>query len=147
VSIEVFGEHEYSVALAAIAARVDVATGHATHEAAKHVQTHAHELLTQRSHARGTPTPSPPGSPPARISGDLAGSVKAHDPERHELGHWSAETAPDTPYAAIQEHGGHAGRGGASHLPARPYMAPAVEHSKPQIAAGYYEAWAAAIVA
>lgn len=145
MSIEVFGEGAYDAHLAALAVKVDVATGHATHEAAYHVEARAHELLNQRSHARGTPTPSPPGSPPARISGDLAKSVKAHDPHREGLGHWSAETAPDTPYAAIQEVGGHAGRAGASHIPPRPYMAPAVEQSKSQIWATYYEAWAAAL--
>lgn len=145
MSIEVFGEAAYDAHLAALAVKVDVATGHATHEAAYHVETKARELLNQRSHTRGTPTPSPRGDPPARISGDLAKSVRAHDPERHELGHWSAETVPNTPYAAIQEWGGNAGRGGSSHIPPRPYMAPAVEYSKPQIWATYYEAWAAAV--
>ena len=31
--------------------------------------------LTEKSHARGTRTPAPPGGPPAMESGDLAGSV------------------------------------------------------------------------
>lgn len=145
MSIEVFGAREYEAALVALAARVDVATGHATGEAAKHVRDKAKELLTQRSHARGTPTPSPPGQPPAKISGDLAGSMTASDPTQQGIGHWLAETAPHTVYAAIQEHGGNAGRGGASYLPPRPYMAPAVEQSTAEIVAGYLEAWAAAV--
>jgi phage gpG-like protein len=78
--------------------------------------------LTQRSHARGTPTPSAPGTPPAKISGALAGSVTA-TPAAGGGGVWTAYAGPHgIVYAAIQHRGGNAGRNHATHLPPRPYM-------------------------
>lgn len=79
--------------------------------------------LSLRSHARGTPTPSAPGTPPARISGALHGSVKASSPTGGG-GVWRAHVGPHgVVYAAIQNFGGVAGRNHASHLPPRPYTA------------------------
>ena len=77
--------------------------------------------LSQRSHGRGTPTPSAPGTPPARISGALHGSVQASSPSGGG-GVWRAHVGPHgVVYAAIQNFGGVAGRGHHSHLPPRPY--------------------------
>jgi phage gpG-like protein len=79
--------------------------------------------LSMRSHARGTPTPSAPGTPPARISGRLGGSVTA-SPATGGGGVWRAHSGPHgVVYAAIQQHGGVAGRNHTSHLPPRPYTA------------------------
>jgi hypothetical protein len=79
--------------------------------------------LGQRSHGRGTPTPSAPGTPPARISGALQGSVTA-SPATGGGGVWRAHSGPHgVVYAAIQNAGGVAGRNHASHLPPRPYQA------------------------
>lgn len=79
--------------------------------------------LSMRGHARGTPTPSAPGTPPARISGRLAGSVTA-SPATGGGGVWTAHSGPHgVVYAAIQNYGGIAGRHHASHLPPRPYTA------------------------
>lgn len=78
--------------------------------------------LGQRSHGRGTPTPSAPGTPPARISGALQGSIHAAPPAGGG-GYWYAYVGPrGVVYAGIQQHGGEAGRNHASHLPPRPYM-------------------------
>jgi phage gpG-like protein len=78
--------------------------------------------LGQRSHPRGTPTPSPPGQPPARIGGHLQGSVTALPPSGGG-GVWTSVVGPHgVVYAAIQQFGGVAGRNHASTLPPRPYM-------------------------
>jgi phage gpG-like protein len=78
--------------------------------------------LARRGHAPGTPTPSPPGQPPARVSGALAGSVTA-SPATGGGGIWRAYQGPHgIVYAAIQNFGGVAGRGHHSVLPPRPYM-------------------------
>lgn len=90
------------------------------------------------------PSPSPPGTPPARVTGTLARSVQTTDPVR--VGEASAEVsvAPHTVYARIQNYGGviharhltRAGRPGflrwedksgvhyrhSVTLPPRPYM-------------------------
>lgn len=78
--------------------------------------------LGLRSHPRGTPTPSAPGTPPARISGRLRDSVMPELPTGGG-GVWTSLMGPHgVVYAAIQQRGGVAGRNHASHLPPRPYM-------------------------
>lgn len=86
--------------------------------------------LTRRSHPPGTPTPSPPGQPPARISGLLAGSVAAETPQGGG-GVWRARVGPHgVVYAAIQQYGGRAGRHHASDLPPRPYLATSPQRAR-----------------
>jgi len=81
--------------------------------------------LSRSSHPAGTPTPSPPGSPPSLISGQLRRSVKMTRLEPTGNGQWTATVGGTTVYARIQELGGWAGKGHKSHLPPRPYVAPA----------------------
>jgi phage gpG-like protein len=79
--------------------------------------------LSMRGHSRGTPTPSAPGTPPARVSGRLAGSVTA-SPASGGGGVWTAHSGPHgVIYEAIQNYGGVAGRNHTAHLPPRPYTA------------------------
>lgn len=65
--------------------------------------------LTALSHPRSTRTPSPPGEPPAKISGKLAGSVRplgASLSRAAPSGDSAARSvAASTPYAASQERG------------------------------------------
>jgi len=78
--------------------------------------------LGRRSHPPRTPTPSPPGQPPARISGRLQRSITAGAPTGGG-GVWRVAVSPrGVVYAAIQQRGGRAGRNHASDLPPRPYM-------------------------
>lgn len=81
--------------------------------------------LSRSSHSRGTPTPSPPGSPPAIITGSLRRSVITQPPTGGG-GVWSAAGGPTIVYSRIQELGGRAGRGHRTVLPPRPYVRPAV---------------------
>lgn len=78
--------------------------------------------LGKSSHAPGTPTPSTPGSPPAMITGRLRDSVTVREVDP---GH--VQVGGTTAYARIQELGGSSGREGGTHLPPRPYLAPAWE--------------------
>lgn len=99
--------------------------------------------LSQKSHARGTPTPSAPGTPPARISGRLEGSI-ATTPATGGGGTWTAYAGPrGVVYAAIQNYGGQAGRHHASHLPPRPYMG--VDEALPRISQAAQSAFYRAI--
>jgi hypothetical protein len=83
-------------------------------------------LLSLRSHAKGTPTPSPAGQPPAKISGRLGRSVIADRPARVGAFRWRTRVGPrNVPYARIQDKGGVAGNGAV--LPPRPYAEPTAQ--------------------
>lgn len=86
------------------------------------------EGLNKRSHPRGTPTPSPPGQPPAKISGRLRDHMVVVPARQAGAHRWVATAGSDgqLPYDRIQNQGGVAGRNHASTLPPRPYISPPV---------------------
>ncbi len=102
-----------------------------------------HEHLTDVtlrlfSHPRFTRTPSPPGRPPALVTGTLRRSVRVEPAVPQGPGRAMSSVAPHTVYARIQEVGGDVhvvrarvltdGRsffGKHVRIPARPYMRPA----------------------
>lgn len=121
---------------------VQEAAFNATLDSAQEVKDQTQLLLSFEWHAPFTKTPSPPGSPPASISGELAASVLVTDDGE------SAFVGPTTDYGRIQELGGfmqghpmmhwqeppgvwHHSRGHS--LPERPYLKPALEESLPKI--------------
>lgn len=89
------------------------------------------DILERRSHARGTPTPSAPGQPPAKISGHLRDNIIVTLPRQAGAYRWVAGAGPDgVVYARIQNQGGITGRGHRTVIPPRPYMLPAVTASR-----------------
>lgn len=82
----------------------------------------ARAQLSRSSHQAGTPSPSPPGEPPAMVTGRLRDSVSVQT-----LGEGVVQVGATTRYARIQELGGTSGPGGATELPSRPYLIPAWE--------------------
>lgn len=83
--------------------------------------------LTTSSHKKGTPTPSRAGDPPSLVTGTLRRSVKTTPAIPLGTGAWQASVGPTAVYSRIQELGGECGRGGLTRLPARPYLAPALQ--------------------
>lgn len=83
------------------------------------------QMLNRRRHSPGTPSPSPAGQPPARITGDLQRSLLVSLPHSGGPARWVVKMGPTAPYGRIQERGGRTGRRHATTLPPRPYMAPA----------------------
>lgn len=75
-------------------------------------------LTKYEKHKRGTPTPSPPGEPPAQVSMDLRRSVRAFPAVKIGHGKYSGYVEPVMPYARYQELG-------TATMPARPFMRPA----------------------
>lgn len=124
ISVNVQGADQLAAALDRIALRVRSATRSGTKESNRVVQRRAFVQLSRYSHPRGTPTPSPPGEPPARISGHLRGGLSPTGPYPTGAG-FGAKLGPTAVYARIQELGGRAGRNHSVTLPPRPYMRPA----------------------
>lgn len=125
VGLHVTGIDELRTALERMAARVNAAAPAAVGMATEMVEAAAMANLSRYSHPPGTPTPSPPGHPPARVTGRLRGSFEIAGPTPQGRAVWRAVVGPTAVYARIQELGGVAGNGAV--LPARPYLRPTVE--------------------
>lgn len=128
--------------LSAVAAKIAVANKLAITLAANILKKNTQTGLALRSHPRGTPTPSPPGDAPALVTGALRRSIDVQIQSSAVLA--TAQIGPTIIYGRIQELGGSAGRGHAAHLPARPYMKPALEYSIPEMGEAVRSAWLSA---
>jgi hypothetical protein len=110
----------------------------------KHFDTEVKSVELRRfTHAAGTRTPSPPGSPPALVTGRLRSSFQIKP--AYSIGdfRWKSSDRPSVVYARIQEYSGDifpvtakylAWRTASGmhfaksvYLPARPYMRPAIQ--------------------
>lgn len=141
MGIEWTGLTELEAALGAVPERLGEASLEGLREGAELAVQETQRLLDQKSHSRHTRTPSRPGEPPARVSGALRDSVHHSQPTPVGPGMFLVSVESDQDYSAIQEKGGTAGRGGRSHLPARPYMKPAVEHVAALVVEMLAKAW------
>jgi len=99
------------------------------------------DQLMLKEHAKGTPTPSAPGEPPAMITGGLKASVRIEPPRILSPGLVKGRVGPTKPYSRIQELGGEAGHG--AKLPKRPYLKPALALALAQIQLAFIAAWSA----
>lgn len=144
VGVSVEGVDEFVSALDALQQRLRLATRKATGDGIKLLQRRAHSRLSRYYHPRNTPTPSPPGEPPARISGHLRGSLKPTGPIPTGGG-FTGQLGPTAVYSRIQELGGRAGRNHSVTLPPRPYLEPTVRDSRNDLRRLYVEAWSRAM--
>lgn len=132
-------------ALQGIGARVVAATPEGLNRAAHHLEAQIKVELSRTSHPPGTPTPSPPGSPPSLITGALRRSIQVEGAQPTGPGRWTAAVGTGLVYSRIQELGGVTGRGHRTRLPARPYMAPGLATALPGMGAFIEQAWADAL--
>jgi hypothetical protein len=144
VSVQHSGEQAWRDALSLMAIRVDRATARATTTAVRLVERSTRVYLLTYQHPPGTPTPAPPGGPPARVSGDLVRSMHSERTRFIRRAVYSGETGPRTAYGRIQELGGHAGRNHRVRLSARPYLKPRTRAELVRITFTYRDAWAEA---
>lgn len=144
ITIAVEGVDEFAAALDALQQRLHSATRKATGDGIKLLQRRAHSRLSRYYHPPNTPTPSPPGEPPARISGHLRGSLKPTGPVPI-AGGYTGSLGPTAVYSRIQELGGQAGRNHSVTLPPRPYLAPTLRDSRNDLRRLYVEAWSRAM--
>ncbi|MBM9509995.1 hypothetical protein [Actinacidiphila acididurans] len=144
VGISVDGVEEWAAAVDALGQRMQSATRAATRDAMKIVQRGAFSRLSRYYHPPGTPTPAPPGGPPARINGHLRGSLSPTGPRPTGTG-YTGQLGPTAVYSRIQELGGQAGRNHSVTIPPRPYLAPTVRDARDAIRRQYVAAWARAM--
>lgn len=140
LEIHLSGIDEVRAVLLEAVGRADELTKVATVTGLAILERGAKEKLRKTSHTKRTPTPSSPGSPPSLISGALMRSVTTRGPVGGG-GTWTGSVGPTTIYGRIQELGGVTGRHHAVTLPARPYMKPLLEESKPELHGVYTTAW------
>lgn len=132
-------------ALEAKTLKMRSATALATRRALSLIERNTKQKLRTHTHRENEPTTSPPGDPPAWVTGTLARSVSVEGPTPIGAATWRGRVGPTAVYGRIQELGGSAGRGAT--LPARPYMQPAFDDSLQEIHRIFREAWTAAILA
>lgn len=127
---------EEMVAAASAAAKVAVTTG------GHLIEAEAKRQLSLTSHTQGTVTPSAPGEPPALVSGTLRRSIRVTTPEATGPTGWTISVGPTAVYGRVQELGGDTGAYD-SHLPARPYLKPALDNviADGSLPACYVTAW------
>ena len=146
-AVEVIGITQLIGALEGMVASLNKATKTATAQAAHLLEREIKTTLATTSHPRGTPTPSNPGEPPSLVTGTLRRSITVKGPVPLGMGRWEAQIGPTAVYGRIQELGGVTGRGGATVLPARPYVRPS--YAKLAVTGAlanlYHSAWRAAI--
>lgn len=141
--ITLAGVAEFRKALDEIVARASAASRMAVTTGGHLIEAEAKRQLGLKSHVAGTPTPSAPGEPPALVTGTLRRSIRVTAPEAKGPTGWTISVGPSAVYGRIQELGGDTGRGGATHLPPRPYMDPALAKvlADGTLAACYATAW------
>jgi hypothetical protein len=133
---------EVDAALRALTRRGHKAARKAGHDIAEDAQLVARALLTHKSHPPATKTPAPPMTPPAMVSGRLAGQVRVVGPTGSAEGYVVHKVGPTgVVYARIQELGGVTGAGYRTKLPPRPYMLPSWRQVKPWVPRIVRHAW------
>jgi hypothetical protein len=141
VSIEVHGVPAWQRALTLRLFRMERATWIATRDGLRLLERAIKTNLGRYSHAPGTPTPSPPGEPPARISGNLARSVTPDGPwPGRKVWTTVGSVGPTAKQSRAQELGYKPG-----NLPARPYVRPAAIASRVPLHAIYVRRWTQAL--
>jgi len=147
MSVVLVGVPQFKVALDELVAAAAEATKIAVIKGGHLIQAETQRKLTTSSHAKGTATPSQPGEPPSLVTGQLRRSIRVDHPNRGGDGIWSTRIGPTAVYGRIQELGGVTGRGHATTLPVRPYLAPALEAaiSSGRLGEVFDEAWRVAL--
>lgn len=140
VRIDIDGGGDVAAALRRLVGAYDAAGRRQLTKAAHLIERNIKLELSQSSHPPGTPTPSPPGSPPSLVTGNLRRSVRVTGPTRISGG-WEARVGPTAVYGRVQEFGGACGRGLRTQLPARPYVRPGARKSRPGLARIFGPDW------
>lgn len=153
IKFTVTGRPEWKAAIDAIKAELHPAAERAVARGLDEIQRAALVTLSRTSHPPGERTESAPGEPPAWVTGHLARSYEQRGPDWLSSDVVEGRIGPTAVYARIQEYGGDVYAinypqlgnpevgffGDHVHLPARPYVEPAVREARPEIEAIWRE--------
>lgn len=131
------GVREWRLATEKLTEKMMRATEHSINDGLDMIEKAEKKELRRREHPPGTRTNSPPGEPPAWVTGamhDRWRTVKAYRVGRYKF---KGKGGNPSVQARIQELGGRTGAGHRVHLPPRPYLAPAVRSVRDDIHRGF----------
>jgi hypothetical protein len=138
----------WETAITRTAHRMQSRTWRATRRGMGVIEKRVKIYLRTYTHPEGTPTPSPPGGPPALVTGNLMRSWRSKGPRLGRApygliggGKVEMEGGPTAVYSRIQELGGRTGAGHRTVLPKRPYVRPMVLVVRREIRRIYVENW------
>jgi ribosomal protein S21 len=97
--------NDFARALRALERRVRAATRRAEVKAAHTVERETKKTLNRYAHPAGTKTPSPPGQPPAKVTGTLGRSMQVGVLREVRPGVLTIDVGPTAVQARIQELG------------------------------------------
>lgn len=152
------GATEWDAAVLRKFGQVERSTPRAMKQALRVVERSYKKILRTYTHPEGTPTPSPPGQPPALVTGTLMRSVKTRGPYpgKRRL-QTVGSVGPTAIYARIQDLGGDVRKGrregqrrrpvGLIHIPARPYARPATDRVRRDVRRIFQVRWTQALTA
>lgn len=151
--VNVKGVRQNAAALDALYGRVERATYVATAQAAAFTERTGKRKLRTYTHPEGTPTTSPPGQPPALVTGNLTRSWRSTPARAGRKPHTVvANSGPTAKYSRIQELGGTVTRKRKDGsvftftIPPRPYVAPTLEAVRLPVHRIYVRRWTEAIL-
>lgn len=153
------GVSAWDIAIEKKMVAVDRVTSKAMREGLRMVERSVKLILRTYTHPEGTPTTSPPGSPPALVTGTLMRSVKPRGPFPGKKRYtYRGTVGPTAVYSRIQELGGRVPNRrrrefgpqterGYTRLPARPYVKPATDRVRRDVRRNFQRRWGAALTA
>lgn len=147
ISADLHNSRDWNAALDRKFRSVEQATQRGVREGLRIVERSEKKILRTYTHPPGTPTTSPPGEPPALVTGNLMRSVKSRGPYPGKRPHQTVGTVgPTAEYARIQELGGRTGAHHRTVLPARPYVKPATDRVRSDIRRLFVRRWTDALL-
>lgn len=144
---DVTGLSAWDLALTRKFVAVERSTQVAMRQSLRIVERSYKKILRTYTHPEGTPTTSPPGQPPAMVTGELMRSVTPRGPRPGKRPHTTVGTVgPTKVYSRIQDLGGRTGRKYRTRLPARPYANPATDRVRPDVRRTFHKRWSEALM-
>lgn len=146
ITITVEGSGEWRTAMDRKIKAIHGAMSEAVSEGMTIVHREIAAQLNLTSHPVGTPRPEEFGLlPPSHVTGNMIRSIDEYGPYYETANRVVGLVGPGAVQSRIQELGGDTGRNHATHLPARPYVRPAVEIARPQIAESHLRVFSDAV--